>query len=69
MVNTKRLEIIQLSRELLIGYIAKDPAVEKKLSIAPIHHQFTPALLEALELSILKKLANPNIDFHYGRQS
>ncbi len=65
MVETARLLIIPLSHAQLVKYVQSDPSLETELQLQPAIRSFSPALAEALEHSILPKLANPKNDYRF----
>lgn len=65
MIETARLRIHPLTYDQLIKYIHCDPALEIELGLQPATRKFSPALIEALEQSILPRVANQKTDFRY----
>lgn len=65
MIETARLQILPLSHDQLIKYIQCDPTLEIELGLQPASRKFSPALVEALEQSILPRVANQKTDFRY----
>ena len=65
MIETPRLRVHPLTHDQLIKYIQCDPALEIELGLQPATRKFSPELVEALEQSILPRVANKKNDFRY----
>ncbi len=65
MIETGRLLIYPLSYDQLVKYIHCDPSLETELGLQPAGRRFSPQLAEALEQTILPRVANSNTDFRF----
>ncbi len=65
MIETVRLQIVPLTHQQLAKYIKGDPSLETELNLLPTNRKISPELAEALEQSILLRVANTKTDFRY----
>lgn len=66
MVETERLILKPLTYEQLLKYIKADNSLEAELNLTKTHRIIQPDLLEALEESILPRVQNEKMDFHFS---